>query len=80
MDPLIDPCVFVDDDGQAYIYNGGGQICKGGKLKDNMVELDGEMKEMEGLEDSTKLHGFINIMENTISLIPIITMKTGMTV
>ena len=51
MDPLIDPCVFVDDDGQAYIYNGGGQICKGGKLKDNMVELDGEMKEMEGLED-----------------------------
>lgn len=24
MDPLIDPCVFVDDDGQAYIYNGGG--------------------------------------------------------
>ena len=46
MDPLIDPCVFVDDDGQAYIYNGGGQICKGGKLKDNMVELDGEMKEM----------------------------------
>ena len=51
MDPMIDPCVFVDDDGQAYIYNGGGQICKGGKLKDNMVELDGEMKEMEGLED-----------------------------
>ena len=51
MDPLIDPCVFVDDDGQAYIYNGGGRICKGGKLKDNMVELDGEMKEMEGLED-----------------------------
>ena len=40
MDPLIDPCVFVDDDGQAYIYNGGGGICKGGKLKDNMVELD----------------------------------------
>ena len=51
MDPLIDPCVFVDDDGQAYIYNGGGGICKGGKLKDNMVELDGEMKDMEGLED-----------------------------
>lgn len=28
MDPMIDPCVFVDDDGQAYIYNGGGGICK----------------------------------------------------
>ena len=51
MDPLIDPCVFVDDDGQAYIYNGGGGLCKGGKLKDNMMELDGPMQAMEGLED-----------------------------
>lgn len=51
MDPLIDPCVFVDDDNQAYIYNGGGGICKGGKLKDNMMELDGPMQTMEGLVD-----------------------------
>lgn len=51
MDPMIDPCVFVDDDGQAYIYNGGGGICKGGKLKDNMMELDGPMQLMKGLED-----------------------------
>ena len=28
MDSLIDPCVFIDDDGQAYIYNGGGGVCK----------------------------------------------------
>lgn len=47
----IDPCVFVDDDGQAYIYNGGGNHCFGGKLKANMVELDGEMTEMQGLVD-----------------------------
>ena len=51
MDPMIDPFVFIDDDGQPYIYNGGGSICKGGKLKDNMMELDGEMKTMEGLDD-----------------------------
>ena len=51
MDPLIDPCVFVDDDGQAYIYNGGGGTCKGGRLKDNMMELDGAMQTMEGLVD-----------------------------
>lgn len=51
MDPLIDPCVFVDDDGQAYIYNGGGGICKGGRLKENMMELDGPMQEMLGLDD-----------------------------
>ena len=36
---------------EAYIYNGGGGICKGGKLKDNMIELDGTMRTMEGLVD-----------------------------
>jgi arabinoxylan arabinofuranohydrolase len=48
---MIDPAVFVDDDGQAYLYYGGGGHCEGGKLKDNMMEIDGEMKPMEGLED-----------------------------
>jgi len=38
----IDPCVFIDDDGQAYLYNGGGGRCFVTKLKDNMLELDGE--------------------------------------
>lgn len=48
---MIDPCVFVDDDGMAYFYYGGGGVCKGGKLKDNMMEIDGEMHSMEGLQD-----------------------------
>ncbi len=48
---MIDPCVFVDDDGQAYMYYGGGAKCQGGKLKDNMVELDGPMQDMNGLQD-----------------------------
>ena len=48
---VIDPCVFIDDDGQAYFYNGGGGQCYGGKLKENMMELDGEMVPMEGLHD-----------------------------
>lgn len=51
VESLIDPCVFVDDDGQAYIYQGGGGTCLGGKLKGNMVEVDGKMQKMEGLED-----------------------------
>jgi hypothetical protein len=51
IDPHIDPCVFIDDDGQSYFYHGGGGVCKGGKLKDNMMEIDGDMKVMEGLED-----------------------------
>jgi arabinoxylan arabinofuranohydrolase len=48
---MIDPCVFVDDDGQAYLYYGGGGQCEAGKLKDNMVEIDGTMKPMQGLTD-----------------------------
>jgi len=51
LESLIDPTVFVDDDGQAYIYHGGGARCMAGKLKDNMMEIDGEMMVIEGLED-----------------------------
>ena len=36
----IDPSVFVDDDGQAYIYWGQLTWGKIAKLKDNMVEID----------------------------------------
>lgn len=38
----IDPTVFIDDDGQAYLYWGNTQ-CYYSKLKDNMVELEGEI-------------------------------------
>jgi arabinoxylan arabinofuranohydrolase len=48
---MIDPTVFVDDDGQAYLYYGGGGVCEAGKLKDNMMEIDGSMKTMTGLVD-----------------------------
>ena len=47
----IDPCVFVDDDGQAYIYNGGGGQCFGAKLRRNMTQLQGKPVPMEGLVD-----------------------------
>jgi beta-xylosidase len=36
----IDPAVFVDDDGQAYMYF-GNKVLKYAKLKPNMIELDG---------------------------------------
>ncbi len=36
----IDPTVFIDDDGQAYLMWGNTQ-CYYAKLKDNMIELDG---------------------------------------
>ena len=37
----IDPCVFIDKDGQAYIYYSLNRIYAA-KLKDNMLELDSE--------------------------------------
>ncbi len=38
----IDPTVFIDDDGQAYLY-WGNTACYWAKLKENMVELDSEI-------------------------------------
>ena len=37
----IDPCTFIDKDGQAYIYYSLGRIFAA-RLKDNMLELDSE--------------------------------------
>ncbi|MCU0857402.1 MAG: family 43 glycosylhydrolase [Pontiellaceae bacterium] len=43
---MIDPAVFTDDDGQSYMIYGGGAVCHIGKLKENMVEIDGEMADI----------------------------------
>ncbi len=48
---MIDPAVFMDDDGQAYMYFGGGGRCAAAKLKANMTEIDGAVQPMVGLED-----------------------------
>jgi len=48
---MIDPAVFMDTDGQAYIYFGGGAHCAGAKLKENMTELDGPVLAMTNLVD-----------------------------
>ncbi|HYH03389.1 MAG TPA: family 43 glycosylhydrolase, partial [Bacillota bacterium] len=39
----IDPTVFIDDNGQAYLY-WGNTVCKYVKLKSNMTEIDGSIK------------------------------------
>lgn len=39
----IDPAVFLDDDGSAYLF-WGNQSCRYVKLKDNMIEMDGDFK------------------------------------
>jgi hypothetical protein len=40
----IDPAVFIDDDGQVYLFWGSWGECRMVKLKDNMIELDGEVQ------------------------------------
>ena len=42
----IDPCVLVDNDGQAYIYWSGMGI-RGARLKSNMKEVEGPFSEMK---------------------------------
>lgn len=48
---MIDPCVFIDDDDQAYLFYGGPKQPHGVKLKENMVEIDGELQKLKGLDD-----------------------------
>lgn len=45
----IDPAVFVDDDGQVYFFWGSWGQVRMVKLKENMVELDGPVQNIEGL-------------------------------
>ena len=49
----IDPTVFIDDDGQAYLY-WGNTVCYWAKLKDNMTELDGEIHAITDLPKFTE--------------------------
>jgi hypothetical protein len=39
----IDPAIFIDDDGQAYLY-WGNTVLKYAKLKSNMIEFDGPVQ------------------------------------
>lgn len=42
----IDPTVFVDDDGQAYIHYGGFSRMVVGKLNDDMISISGKLQEV----------------------------------
>ncbi len=42
----IDPSVFIDEDGQAYLF-WGNTVCYYAKLKENMIELEGEIKTID---------------------------------
>ncbi len=54
----IDPCVLIDHDGQAYIYWSGRGMSVA-KLKENMVELESEPVQIEGLPEGFKEGPFV---------------------
>lgn len=47
---FIDPAVFIDDDGQAYLFMGQNTVCCV-KLNPDMVSYDGEVHIIEGVKD-----------------------------
>ena len=55
---MIDPNVFIDDDGQAYLYVGGARQLGVIKLKEDMVTRDGDIQllEMEGFYEGVWVH------------------------
>ena len=63
---IFDPTVFVDDDGQAYIYGNDRKVnfekqgahIYGAKLKDNMIELDGPWVRLSNETVSEAVHVF----------------------
>jgi len=48
-DDNIDPSVFIDDDGQAYIYWGTDGVARQAKLKSSMTEIDGSITVPQGI-------------------------------
>ncbi len=63
---IFDPTVFVDDDGQVYLYGNDGKVnfgkkgkhIWGVKLKDNMIELDGEWQRLSEETVNEAVHCF----------------------
>jgi len=56
----IDPTVWIDDDGQAYLF-WGNQKCYWAKLKRNMIELDGDIRvipddQVKGFTEAPWIH------------------------
>ncbi|MBN1779729.1 family 43 glycosylhydrolase [bacterium] len=55
----IDPNVFVDKDGQAYLYWAGMGALRGARLNENMLELDSEPQAIDSLPKGMKEGPFV---------------------
>lgn len=50
-DGMIDPCMFIDDDGRNYLYYGGCGMAKCVELEDDMITPKGASVDLQGLDD-----------------------------
>ncbi|MEM8593264.1 MAG: family 43 glycosylhydrolase [Pseudomonadota bacterium] len=56
---VMDPAAFVDDDGRAYLFYGGGGKAQYVELNDNMVSHDGNFKDIVGVNGSNPIPDFV---------------------
>lgn len=64
IDDAIDPMVFIDDDGQAYMYfSRRGTSCYVVKLKENMIETDGLIYELTNKSIRNTINGEYQFQE-----------------
>ena len=61
----IDPCVLQDDDGTSYLFTGGGGI-QVGKLKDNLVDIEGGLQRVANLPTPGLIEGPFAFKRNGI--------------
>lgn len=59
----FDPCIFIDDDNTPYLYYGGGGGVAVVKLKDNLIEKDGEVRKlpMQGYGEGIWVHKYMGL-------------------
>ena len=50
----IDPCIFIDEDGKAYLIHGGGGQCWMGELEDNMQYVKKETYQLVSSNNATE--------------------------
>jgi len=51
LETFCDPCVYMDDDGQMYLYAVVDAKCYAAKLKDDMMSIEGVMTHQKGVDE-----------------------------
>ncbi|MDX1695039.1 MAG: family 43 glycosylhydrolase, partial [Ketobacteraceae bacterium] len=58
IDGVMDPAAFIDDDGSAWLFFGGGGEAQYVELGDDMVSVNGEIRDIRGVAGTNPIPGF----------------------